>query len=150
MLKTHVMDKSFATEKLDSKPICITADELLTSVRPAEDSAEQRILEKEKGFNYLQVLAELALACVSQIDQEDELKYYECHVNSVSPGTFDSGSCTVRPVTSKHNIADTESKGVLEIFQKQGYSETILCAFQEPATTTIITVDTTSTSLWQT
>jgi hypothetical protein len=54
MLKDHGWDKASPTEKSDSKPIeplaASTAEELSTSVGPAEDSAEHRALEKEMGW----------------------------------------------------------------------------------------------------
>jgi hypothetical protein len=68
MLKTHGWAKASPTEKSDSKPIeplaASTAEELSTSVGPAEDSAEHRALEKEMGFGYRQVLGELTYAYV--------------------------------------------------------------------------------------
>jgi hypothetical protein len=51
MLKAHGWDKPSPTEKSDSKPIdplaASTAEELSTSVGPAEGSTEHRTLEKE-------------------------------------------------------------------------------------------------------
>jgi hypothetical protein len=56
------------TEKSNSKPIealaASLAEELSTSVGPAEGSAEHRTLEKEIGFSYRQVLGELTQAYV--------------------------------------------------------------------------------------
>jgi hypothetical protein len=68
MLKAHGWDKPSPTEKSDSKPIeplaASTAEELSTSVGPAEGSTEHRTLEKEIGFSYRQVLGELTYAYV--------------------------------------------------------------------------------------
>jgi hypothetical protein len=63
ILKTHGWDKPSSTEKSDSKPIealaTFTAEDISTSVGPAEDSAENGALEKEISFGYRQVLGEL-------------------------------------------------------------------------------------------
>jgi hypothetical protein len=68
MLKAHGWDKPSPTEKSDSKPIeplaASTAEELSTSVGPAEGSTEHRTLEKEIGFSYRQVLGEHTYAYV--------------------------------------------------------------------------------------
>jgi hypothetical protein len=68
MLKAHGWDKPSPTEKSDSKPIeplaASTAEELSTSVGPAEGSTEHRTLQKEIGCSYRQVLGELTYAYV--------------------------------------------------------------------------------------
>jgi hypothetical protein len=60
MLKAHGWDKPSPTEKSDSKPIeplaASTAEELSTSVGPAEGSTEHRTLEKEIGFSGKDIL----------------------------------------------------------------------------------------------
>jgi hypothetical protein len=68
MLKNHGWDKPSPTDKSATKPIeplaAATADELSTSIGPAEDTAEHRAREKEIGFGYRQVLGELTHAYV--------------------------------------------------------------------------------------
>jgi hypothetical protein len=68
MLKAHGWDKTFPTEKLDSMPIepltVSTAEELSTSVGPAEGSPEHRTLEKEIGLSYRQELGEVTYVYV--------------------------------------------------------------------------------------
>jgi hypothetical protein len=56
------------------------------------------------------------LVTISQMDEEDELKCYECQIGLIRERTLDS-DYTVRPVTAKHNIAITKVKGVVESFQ---------------------------------
>jgi hypothetical protein len=68
VLKAHGWDKPSPTENSDSQPIeplaASTAEELSTSVGPAEGSTEHRTLEKEVGFSYRRVLRELTYAYV--------------------------------------------------------------------------------------
>jgi uncharacterized protein YprB with RNaseH-like and TPR domain len=54
------------------------------------------------------------LVTVRHMNEEGELKQCECQIGLMREGTVDS--CTVRPITAKHNIANTKAKGVMESF----------------------------------
>jgi hypothetical protein len=78
------------TEKSDFNPInpfaTPTAEDLFTSVGPAEDSTEHRTLEKEIGFSYLQGLGELTYwTCGHQLRSHSLCMLFICSRPMSSP-----------------------------------------------------------------
>jgi hypothetical protein len=52
---------------------------------------------------------------VLQLDDQEEVKSYECQVGLLRQGTLDD--FVVRPVTAKHNVANGEVEGVVERYR---------------------------------
>jgi hypothetical protein len=110
--RSHIPSPSSCLVHLLPKTSLLQSDQLNIVLSTDHPGAMSKILAVEvtkKAFKLI--------VTISQMDEEDELKEFECSIGLIREGSFDPDYCSVRPVTAKHNIANTEFKGVLENFQ---------------------------------